>query len=67
MCKALYLSIVQQEATRRDYRFDQTKILCTENHIEPISVTDQQINYEWQHLQQKLAIRDIEMLISNSS
>ncbi len=57
---AYYLSIVQQEATQRNYRFDPTKILCTENHIKPISVTDQQINYEWQHLQQKLAIRDIE-------
>jgi len=57
---AYYLSIVQQEATQRGYQFDKTKILCTENHIEQISVTVGQINYEWQHLQQKLADRDIE-------
>ncbi|MEZ5671538.1 MAG: pyrimidine dimer DNA glycosylase/endonuclease V [Thiotrichaceae bacterium] len=54
-----YLSIVQQEATQRGYQFDKMKIITAENDVEQILVTDQQINYEWQHLQKKLAVRDI--------
>lgn len=59
---AYYLAVIQQEATQRHYQFDKTKILSediNEDIIEQIPVTDQQINYEWQHLQAKLAIRDM--------
>jgi Pyrimidine dimer DNA glycosylase len=54
---AAYLREVQQEATRRGYRFDASKIgQCVEGlHI---AVTNGQMNYELIHLRTKLAVRD---------
>lgn len=54
-----YLQTVQQEASRRGYRFDVTRICST---IAPWSGTlpasDGQLAYEWQHLCAKLRQRD---------
>lgn len=54
---AYYLDMVQQEATRREYRFDRSKIVPYTD-FSPITVTTGQIQYEVQHLQQKLKQRD---------
>lgn len=52
-----YLSKIYDEAILRSYRFDESKFIRPEN-IQPIPVTDQQLQYEWQHLLNKLSIRD---------
>ncbi len=55
---AAYLREVQHEATRRGYRFDDSKIgKCAEGlHI---AATSGQLNYELAHLRTKLAVRDV--------
>lgn len=58
---ATYLREVQQEAERRGYRFDASKI----GHgaaMKKISVTRGQIEYEWAHLRDKLKVRDVAAL-----
>jgi hypothetical protein len=53
-----YLSRVIDEARVRGYRFDASKIRyhrCRHGHVE---VTAGQLAYEWQHLLDKLAVRD---------
>lgn len=54
---AAYLRVVQAEATRRNYRFDATKIVA-DLGAAPIVVTRGQLEYEWQHLVAKLRLRD---------
>lgn len=54
---AFYLSVVQAEAGRRGYQFDESKII-TEPVIKPqITVTQGQLAYEWGHLLNKLEQR----------
>lgn len=56
-----YLSNIQQEATARGYNFDKSKIdfesfkEITDGYI---TVTSQQLEYEFQHLLKKLQLRD---------
>ena len=52
-----YLSAVCAEARVRGYAFDRAKIAVAEPH-KPIAVTAGQILYEWQHLMDKLAVRN---------
>ncbi len=58
-----YLSIIQQEATRRGYHFDRSK-LGVVKPVTRIAVTDGQLAYEWGWLQQKLRQRDPKHLTS---
>jgi len=59
-----YLEVLADEATRRGYRFDRTRIdirpaTGADAHVEAtIPVTDRQLDYEWQHLLAKLEHRD---------
>lgn len=54
---AAYLQVVQQEAARRGYRFDASKLaLCGAVPLMP--VTEGQIAYERMHLEAKLMARD---------
>jgi hypothetical protein len=54
---ATYLSTVHEEAMRRDYNFDASKI--GERHWRrKIKETRGQLLYEWQHLKRKLKRRD---------
>lgn len=54
---ASYLQAVQTEATLRGYRFDVTKII-SDGEAVPIAATFGQLEYEWEHLCAKLAVRD---------
>lgn len=54
-----YLTTVYEEAVRRGYRFDQTKIGRTSSKTR-IPVQEGQLNYEFQHLLKKLRTRDPE-------
>lgn len=54
---AAYLLEVWQEADRRGYHFDRSKIAVQPSQ-EKIPVTDGQLAYEWDHLQIKLQRRD---------
>lgn len=60
-----YLREVVNEACRRGYCFDESKIL-SEGYGEPIPVTEGQLLYEWQHLQAKLRIRSPEVYSKNA-
>ena len=52
-----YLAAVQREASARGYRFDRGKIgPCRELAL--IEVTAGQVDFEWEHLLRKLAVRD---------
>jgi hypothetical protein len=53
---ARYLRAVQEEATRRGYRFTASKI-ARRNGARPIPETHGQLRYEWAHLQRKLRLR----------
>ena len=52
-----YLQGVHAEATARGYSFDGSKI-GRGRVQEPITVTDGQVQYEWDHLMAKLAVRN---------
>ncbi len=54
---AAYLRAVQTEATARGYSFDAGKI-GQAGRIVTFAVTQGQIDFERQHLEQKLAVRD---------
>ncbi len=54
---AVYLREVQQEAERRGYKFDASKIGPCARHVK-IAVTLGQMQYEMAHLRAKLAVRD---------
>jgi len=53
-----YLLEVWEEAKRRGYSFDGTKVKNLEKKVKPISVTRGQLQYEWEHLRKKLHRRD---------
>lgn len=63
---AAYLQVVHAEAARRGYNFDRSKF-STPATIEPLTVTEGQLNYEWQHLKNKLQVRAPAMLAGFSS
>ena len=54
---ATYLREVANEAERRQYRFDRSKIIA-EGVVEPLGLPEGQLRFEWQHLLSKLAVRD---------
>ncbi|PYJ07471.1 MAG: DNA lyase [Verrucomicrobia bacterium] len=54
---AAYLAGVADEAVRRGYRFDQTKIRLSPC-LTQLEETRGQLLYEWKHLQVKLRVRD---------
>lgn len=54
---ASYLTAVYEEAARRGYQFDATKI-GKRRFRGKLKETRGQLNYEWQHLQRKLKRRD---------
>lgn len=57
-----YLHFVCDEADRRGYKFDGTKLVLDHDlSLLPIPVTTGQINYEWQHLLKKLHVRAPEL------
>nr|NLD41732.1 hypothetical protein [Actinomycetales bacterium] len=55
-----YLRALQEEATARGYRFDESRILTSGAPHPPLTVTQGQIEYEWGHLGQKLERRSPE-------
>lgn len=56
-----YLAAVYNEAGSRGYSFDKAK-LGPVRSIDLIPVNEGQLSYEWLHLQQKLAIRNPDLL-----
>lgn len=64
---AAYLRIVEAEAARRGYVFDRSKIARTRARVRPLTVTRDQLLFEWQHLRAKVAGRDPEWLHRLSS
>ena len=54
---ATYLSAVHEEAVRRDYHFDSSKIGKRRSRAK-IEETRGQLLYEWRHLKRKLKQRD---------
>ena len=60
---ATYLVQVQAEAARRGYGFDAAKVGKPRQRV-AIAVTRGQLEYEWQHLRSKLAVRDRERMAS---
>jgi len=56
-----YLAAVCDEATRRGYRFDRAKLGAAE-FAGTLSLGTQQLRYEWDHLQAKLAVRSPDLL-----
>lgn len=52
-----YLSGLRDEADARGYSFDGGKIIEPDGSAQRIDVTDGQIEFEWQHLGEKLARR----------
>ncbi len=57
-----YLSVVQEEAARRGYRFDRRRIHQTGGRAASIAAPLGQLEYEWAHLLAKLAARDPDRL-----
>lgn len=55
---ASYLSFIYDEANTRGYNFQQNKIPAYKTTF-LITVTNEQVLYEWKHLKEKLKIRDI--------
>ena len=53
-----YLLEVWEEAKRRDYSFDGTKVKTAGKKAQTLSVTRGQLRYEWEHLRKKLRRRD---------
>ncbi len=58
---AAYLSVVADEADRRGYRFDRSKIVNRPGR-KTIPVTRGQLDYETEHLRKKLLQRDPERI-----
>jgi hypothetical protein len=53
-----YLEGVYEEAVKRGYNFDATKIALLKNKLKDIKVSNGQVNYEFNHLLRKLEQRD---------
>lgn len=58
---AAYLDGVREEATRRGYRYDPTRIDDVARWEGRIAVTTGQVALEWAHLRGKLAVRSPEV------
>jgi len=56
-CIASYLVGLAEEAERRGYHFDRSKIGCSKS-VQRIPVTRGQVLVEWRHLKEKLQLRD---------
>ena len=54
-----YLSVVHAESSQRGYNFDSSKFEAIEEKYS-LNVTYGQLKYEWEHLLQKLKVRDPE-------
>lgn len=52
-----YLAAVHDEAARRGYAFDRSRIGPL-RAVRPVPVSSGQLTYEWLHLQRKLAVRN---------
>lgn len=52
-----YLRGLHDEAADRGYRFDETRILATTSSPRRLPMTRGQLDYEWAHLGDKLALR----------
>jgi Pyrimidine dimer DNA glycosylase len=61
-----YLWAVYEEAERRGFQFDPSKLDMNSSHIK-ILVTEGQLRYEWERLQKKLSIRDEQQCQKNAS
>ncbi|MBU0751353.1 MAG: pyrimidine dimer DNA glycosylase/endonuclease V [Gammaproteobacteria bacterium] len=60
-----YLAAVHAEATLRGYSFDRSKFEApSAGPVAAIPVTIGQIEYEWQHLMSKLALRNPELRLA---
>jgi hypothetical protein len=53
---SVYLAAIHSEATARGYAFDKHKI-GPMRRVHSISVTTEQISYEWEHLLRKMSVR----------
>lgn len=53
---ASFLKVVHEEASRRGYEFDRSKIVRQRTRIQ-LEETDGQLLYEWEHLRRKLKLR----------
>lgn len=56
---AAYLHAIVDEAERRGYNFDRTKLPNPKSSDVYITVTSEQLAYEWHHLTHKLQIRSL--------
>ena len=56
-----YLASVHEEATARGYVFDRSK-LGPPQAVDRIVASDGQLDFEWQHLRRKLAVRNPQLL-----
>lgn len=52
-----YLHCLADQAERRGYHFDRSKIYSSQE-VDKISVTRGQLSYEWNHLKEKTRLRD---------
>jgi hypothetical protein len=55
-----YLAVVHEESRTRGYKFDQSKFLPV-SKVLSIPATSGQLEYEWQHLLEKLSRRNPEL------
>ena len=53
-----YLHQIADEADARGYNFDRTRLVAERDPQLRMTVTHGQLDYEWQHLLAKLAVRD---------
>ena len=52
-----YLRSIHQDATDRGYNFN-IELICFDESVNQIEVTSDQLQFEWNHLSNKLEIRD---------
>lgn len=57
-----YLAAIHEEATRRGYVFDRSKVGPVRD-VPPVEVASGQLAHEWRHLQSKLAVRNPKLLL----
>ena len=62
---AAFLKVVHEEATRRGYKFDGSKIARTRIAVR-LDETEGQLLYEWEHLRRKLKHRAPKALAAHS-
>lgn len=63
-----YLNAILQEANNRNYKFNAAKIRSYgTKHLELMSVTTGQLEYEWNHLNRKLQARNHDWFLRNKS